>query len=382
MLPLCQSLIQPGALLVLLVAHACLVPYAARAQTSLQLHGYVKNLGIRSASSITDKPFFLSLGRHRAAGRMHAGGRFVAEAWLDTEFLFGSFLETDEFALSKEFDPPQRLDLNWTVAAGDAVEIHQQLFRALATVYFGQSHVTLGRQRIAWGTGFAWNPTDIINPFNPGAIEAGERSGADAAYASLQLNATSRLELVGALGDHSNVFGARASTNFRSYDVSVMGAAIGSSWLAGADFAGYLGGAGLRGEAAYSSSTRTVRTVLNADYSFAAGIYGLVEWYFNGEGAGDKRNYDRSSSGLVRTFSLARHYGALSVSASLTPLIGGGVYGLANLNDGSVLAGPSLVFSLAPNLELAASTYFFLGGPGTEYGDSHHVFFGALQWFY
>lgn len=379
---LCQSILQPRARYALLVACLFIAPYAAQAQPSLQLHGYVKNLGIRSTSAITDEPFFLSLGRHRAAGKMHAGPRFVAEAWLDTEFMFGTFLETDEFALSKESDPPQRIDLNWTVASGDAVEIHQQLYRAFATVYLGQSHVTVGRQRVAWGTGFAWNPTDIINPFNPGAIELGERSGADAAYASLQLNATSRIELVGALADQSNVFGVRTSTNFRSYDISVMGAAIGSSWLAGADFAGYLGGAGLRGEAAYSSSTRTVRTVLNADYSFAAGFYGLVEWYFNGEGQGDKSDYDLTPSGPVRTFSLARHYVAVSVSASLTPLFGGGLYGLANLNDGSALAGPSLAFSLAPNLELAASTYFLLGGPGTEYGDSHHVFFAAIQWYY
>ncbi len=346
------------------------------------MHGYVKNLGIRSASMVTGEPFFLNLGRHRAAARLHAGPRFVAEAWLDTEVLFGSFLETDEFALSKEFNPPQRFDLNWPVASSESIEIHQQLFRALATVYFGQSHVTVGRQRVAWGTGFAWNPTDIINPFNPGAIELGERSGADAAYASLQLNATSRIELVGALADQSNVYAARASTNYRSYDVSVMGAAIGSSWVAGADFAGYLGGAGLRGEAAYSSSSRTVRTVVNADYSFAAGFYGLAEWYFNGEGKGDKRDYAAISSGPVRTFSLARHYVAVSVSASLSPLLGGALYGLANLNDGSVLAGPSLGYSLARNLEFAASTYFFLGGSGTEYGDSHHVVFASLQWYY
>ncbi len=355
-----------------------------RAQMMLNFHGYAKNIGIRSSSTITNEAFFLDVGRYRAVGLVRAGKYLAAEAWLDTEVLFGSFLDTDEFALTKEIGQPQWLDLNWPLATAKSIEVHQQLFRAFATVYAGPSQLTIGRQRIAWGTGFAWNPTDIINPFNPGAIELGERAGVDAAYATMQMSTFSRIELVATLTDgrSTSTVGARASTNIRAYDISAMAAAVGSDWVVGADFAGYLGGAGLRGEAAYSTHSGAVRTVFNADYSFATGLYALIEVYFNGEGDSDWHSYGTASPGSSQAFSLGRHYAAFSLSASLTPLVSGVFYGLANLNDRSALVGPSLAVSLRENLELAASTYFFMGGAHTEYGARHHVFFTSLQWYY
>ncbi len=349
------------------------------AQTAFTSQGYVKNIALQSASALSGEPFFLDVGRHRAVLRAQKGTRFTAETWLDTEILLGSFLNTDEFALTRNQPNPHLLQLSWQVASGRSVELRQQLFRAFVTLYSGQSHLAIGRQRIAWGTGFAWNPTDVINPTNPGAIELSERAGIDAAYASLRTGSVTHIEIVAAHSD-ATIVGTRASTNYRQYDLSAMVAIIGGVGVFGGDFAGYVGGAGVRGEAAYFSGTNAIRGVLNTDYSFSSRLYALAEYYYNGDGVSHKSKYNEVNPS--QTFSLAKHYAAFSVSTPVSPLIGSGLYALTNLNDGSMLVGPSFVASVSRNIELTASTYFFLGAHDAELGPRHHVYFSSLQWYY
>ena len=359
----------------------------ALAQPVFELHGYAKNLGIRSSSILTDDTYVLDISRLRTKGLVNVGERFHMEVWLDTEMLLGSFLKTADFALGQTLERPTFLDLAWVVAEGEQVHVQQQLFRAFATVYLEQAQVTVGRQRIAWGTGFAWNPTDILNPFNPGAIELGEKAGVDAAYANVPLGTLSRAEVVVAPGrrEGESSVAARAGTNWREYDVSVMGGYFREDWVVGGDFAGYLGDAGFRGEAAYTwnkGGANYLRAILNADYNFPRGYYVLAEVYFNGQGSRDKEDYDLTALLSGETFNLAKEYVAASVGKSITSLLGGALYALVNLDDQSSLVGPSLTYSLGDNLELAASTYLFLGKSDTEFGAQSAVFFASLQWYF
>ncbi len=357
------------------------------AQTSFELHGYVKNLGIRSSSILTNEAFGLDISRLRMKGLANVGSRFHAEVWLDSELLLGSFFDTPDYELGQAIERTTFFDLDWIVADQPSYQIRQQLFRAFATLYVGQTQLTVGRQRIAWGTGFAWNPTDILNPFNPGAIELGEKAGVDAAYANVPLGAFSRIEVVAAPGRRrgQSSFAARAGTNWREYDVSLMGGYFREALVLGGDFAGYLGNAGFRGEAAYTwndDGPNNLRAFLNADYNFSGGYYTLIEFYFNGQGNRDKADYDLTALLTGETFNLAKEYVAASVGKSITPLLGGALYALVNLDDQSALVGPSLTYSLAENLELAASTYFFVGASDTEFGAQEHVFFASLQWYF
>ena len=365
-----------------------LTPILASAQTpSFELHGYAKNLGIRSSSILSNEPFVLDISRLRTQGLVSTGEWFHAEVWLDTELLLGNFLDTPEFELGEALERPTFFNLDWKITDGKRYQVQQQLFRAFATFYVGQTELTVGRQRIAWGTGFAWNPTDILNPFNPGAIELGEKAGVDAAYANVPLGAFSRIEAVVAPGRRreQSSMAVRAGTNWREYDVSVMGGSFRNDWVVGGNFAGYLGNAGFRGEAAYTwndDGRNYLRAILNADYNFAGGYYVLVELYFNGQGSRDKGDYDVTTLLTGETFNLAKNYAAASIGKSITPLLAGTLYGLVNLDDQSALAGPALTYSLAENLELTASTYFFIGANNTEFGTQEHVFFASLQWYF
>ncbi len=360
---------------------------AGQDRPSLELFGYGKALTIRVSSPRTGQAYLLSVSRLRSQVLLTIGQRLQFEVWLDTELLAGSYLQSDDYVLAQMVDSQRPWGLDWTLAEGPAYEARQRLFRASWQLHAKGVTVTAGRQRIAWGSGFAWNPTDVLNPFNPGAIELSERAGVDAAHFSIPQGALSRLELVvaqPAVGERLSV-AARAGTNYRSYDVRLMAAHHRRGWVMGGDFAGYLKSAGLRGEAAYTTGGAQgsyLRAVLNADYTLEKGVYALAELYYNGRGATQEDRYNFEDLLAGDTYNLAQWYVAVSLGASLTPLVSAGLYQLANLNDGSLLIGPSATVSVLENLEAAAAAYFFAGPSDSEYGAQRHTYFATLQWYF
>ncbi len=372
--------------LLLLVGLLAAAPGPAQAQ-QLRLGGYAKNLGLRATSFFTGEAYVLDVSRLRTRGRIDLGSNLHGEAWLDTELLLGSFLATPDYAFSKSVERTAFADLDWTLAEGERYLLRQQLFRVFATAYVRGVQLTLGRQRIAWGTGFVWNPTDLLNPISPTAIERDEKAGIDAVYAAVPLGALSRAEAAfapGRRGEEASV-AVRAGANVKEYDVSVMAGSFRGDRVVGGDFAGYVGTAGLRGELAYTDADTGrayVRATLNADYNFAGGYYTLAELHYNGAGTHDKARYNAAALLSGTLFNVARLYGALALSKAVTPLFGFSLYGLLNFDDGSGLAGPALSYSLAENLELALSAYVFFGAADTEFGAQKNVYFGAVQFYF
>ena len=367
------------------LALACVLAQAlpcAAQRPSLEVQGYAKNLSIRLSSPQSGADYLLNVSRFRARSLLEFAARVHAEVWLDTELLAGSYLRSDDYRQARA--RAERLE--WTLGEGAGYEARQRLFRAFASLRLRRAVVVVGRQRIAWGSGFAWNPTDILNPFNPGAIELGERSGVDAVHVSMPLGPLSRLELVAAYtaAGAPGSYAVRGGTNYRAYDVRALLGRFARDWVVGGDFAGYVRGAGVRGEAAFVrryAARDYLRAVLNADYTFGD-VYGLVEIYYNGRGHAQKAAYDWADLSAGDTYNLAQWYAAVSATVSITPLCGMSLYQLANLTDGSLLVGPAVTYSLTQTVELAAAAYFFTGRSDTEYGRQRHVYFATLQWYF
>ncbi len=344
-------------------------------------------MAIRSGSILTDDVYFLDISRFRTKGIFDFGTRIHTEVWLDNELLAGNFLRSPEFELQERLERPRFADLDWTLGDGNKYQIRQSLFRAFATVYAGSAELTLGRQRVAWGTGFVWNPTDLLNPFNPAAIELEEKEGVDAAYLTIPFGTLSRFEAAYAPGRGrlETSLAARVSTNLGSYDLALMVGNFQDDKVIGGDFAGYVGGAGFRGEFAYTwkgNDDNFLRAIANADYNFPNDVYVFVELYFNGQGTTDKDNYDFTELLSGRTFNLAKNYFAASVTKAVTPLLSLSFYSILNLNDRSSLIGPAIVYSLATNLEISASAYLFVGADDSEYGAVGNSYFGFLQYYF
>ncbi len=372
----------------LMVALLCW-PVEAATQTGLSyaLSGYAKTIGLRTTSFFTGERFFYELSRLRLQNQLDLGDRLHAELWVDTEWFFGSFLKTLDYRLWRATQPVQYLNLTRTITDTDRLYWRLRVFRGYVTLQHAGIQLTMGRQRISWGTGFAWNPTDLFNPFNPFAIERDEKDAVDVLYLEVPIGVLSRFEAAYAPATRTGRARAavRVHSNIRQYDVSFMAGTFRGDWVIGGDFSGYVGGAGLRGEVAYTmrqGKGGSLRAILNMDYNFPHDYYAMIELYYNGPGTTDANKYDYFALLRGETFSLAKHYLAALLSKSPMPLLQLNFYTILNLNDGSGLLGPAAVYSVAENLDFTLSVYYFMGDDQSELGRLGTSLFFMLQYYF
>ncbi|MFQ5584089.1 MAG: hypothetical protein ACE5GL_06605, partial [Calditrichia bacterium] len=111
------------------------------------------------------------------------GSRLVVVYELTT-LLRNSFLGLGE--------PPEKTNrqvvpLRWTPINKEHIILTHFIDRLYWRQSFTLGNFIVGRQRIAWGTGRIWNPTDMFNPINPANFSKIEKDGADAASLKLYL---------------------------------------------------------------------------------------------------------------------------------------------------------------------------------------------------
>jgi len=235
-----------------------------------------------------------------------------------------------------------------------------KIYRGYFTYSFPGADLRVGRQRIPWGVGRVWNPTDPFNPIDFTSLEREERAGVDALSVDLPLGPLAGLNLVLAASRESAAFGGRLKTNLAGLDLSLVGAKPGADYLLGFDFAGQLFDGGVRGEAAYTRGRPSF--VLGYDYTFPNSLYFLTEYYFNGQsGAG---------------------YEFAGLTYDIFSLLKGGAYFLYNMSDGSYFANPFLDYALTENSSWAAGGYLVNGRAGSEYNALANVYYAQVKWFF
>ena len=228
--------------------------------------------------------------------------------------------------------------------------------------------LTAGKQRIAWGTGYIWNPTDVFNPYVLSfAVGQEDETNVEAARAEISLGAASGIDGY-VLGDGSRR-GMKAKTNVGLFDLSLSYVDLASSGFQwGVDFSGEWG-IGIRGEVAARYPNRYFRGVLGSDYTFENGVYVNLEYFYNGLGRQNKDNYNWNS-----TNQLGRDYLYFGINKNLDEItkISGSV--IANLNDQSFLIYPSYSRNVAENVDLSVESMLLGGQIGSEYNSTD---FGA-----
>lgn len=356
--------------------------------SSLTLTGYYKNLLFSSETFFPKtEQFTLDLNRLRLELQGKASDRVSMDIQYDHEAILGSFLKTDLFSIQKNQEPDTYLDLENAYLDQTRIFARHRLYRGYLTIYSPYADLTIGRQRIAWGTTRFWNPTDLLNPFNPIQLEREERSGVDAILTDVSLGALSKLSLVYAPQDslEESSAAARLRTNISGFDLSVMGGLFRKDQVVGFDFAGAIKDIGVRGEATYTAADledNFIRAALGADYTFPNTLSLMAEYYYNGEGKADEKDYDFQRLFSWEILSLARHYIGISIGYDVTPLLRWDNYAILNLNDGSLFLSPNLTYSVITDLDLAMGIQIFEGSDKSEYGAFHNLYYTQLQWFF
>jgi hypothetical protein len=272
------------------------------------------------------------------------------------------------------------------------------LDRALVKFYFKRVDLFIGRQMIGWGTGYAWNPTDVWNKKNPTDPTA-PKTGINALRAEIPLGDLSGLSLVlsPGTGIDQTSGGARLKGTIGGYDISLSlirmytpdAALLGlpERVMLGGDAAGQIGDIGVFAEAAlvnprsehrkYTDTDRLyAQTDIGCYYTFENGLYLIGEYYFNRLGAADRNNYDLTHLLHLLNGDMAgmgRHYGFAGLTKDFLRYWQIVFYVLGNIGDRSAMLLPSIEYSHTENIAVKLGGSFGIGDERTtEFGGVHH----------
>ncbi|MDH3303593.1 MAG: hypothetical protein OEM50_00220 [Gammaproteobacteria bacterium] len=248
-----------------------------------------------------------------------------------------------------------------------------------------------GRQALSWGNGLFYAPMDLVNPFDPAAVDTEYKGGDDMLY--LQYLRDSGDDVQGAYVARRNPASgdieaneATAAVKYHGFlgeaEYDVLFARNYGDSVAGLGASKSVGGAILRGDVVvtHSDIDTYLQVVANLTYSwnwFDRNMSGAVEYFFNGIGQ-RSGSYDSVSLSnnpdlidrIVRgeLFSIGRHYLAASVMIEMTPLWGLTPTILANVADPSGLFQLVTNYSLSDNMTFLGSINVPLGPKGSEFG--------------
>lgn len=355
------------------------------AQVEFDLSGYIVNL---PAFHKTQKPMasllgisensFSDLTRIRLSPVIYLwdGARINADYEAAALYFDSS---TPLSAGASDLKNRQAVNLKWNLVNESNFVLDHYFDRLYIKQSFSFGEVVIGRQRIAWGSGRIWNPTDLFNPINPANFFKIEKDGVDALSSKIFLGNFTDLSLVANFANKFNQtnFGARFRTNFNEYDISLISGYFDKRYVAGFDFAGNLFDAGVRGEAItslneFNSKDNFTKYILGIDYQFTSKLYALLEYHYNGEGKKNKLDYQffRLVNGEI--INLNKNYLNTTVGYLIHPLVNLTFSDTQNLNDGSGIFVLSAKYSYLSNLDISASAQFSYGDTLTE-----HWFYGS-----
>jgi hypothetical protein len=370
---------------------------AVPASASFRASGYLKTVYQYSHGTLDGRPYNLDTSRARLT-LDDSQGLFRAHADYDQQLAAGSYFRTADFKAYGYAPPSPWLTMQGTISTGTLNGYGHGAYRAWLGFDGDAGTVRVGRQRIAWGTGKIWDPTDVLNPYQPTAVERDERRGVDAAYARLGIGDLGQAELVWAPDDTwvDHALLARGRNNIAGWDFSLMGGKVAGSTASvvlGGDFAGTVLEGTLHGEWVvfrpqyradywkgdigydYTVPTETKWRWLK-DAAF------VVEYLHAGNGTKDVRLYDYAPVLAGTENTVAQDYVAGTFSKDLHPLVKLELYGVANADDASTFFAPALTYNALENLYLSAAVQRFGGTRRTEYGRLPNQLILSAQYYF
>lgn len=248
----------------------------------------------------------------------------------------------------------------------------------------------LGRQALSWGNGLFYAPMDLVNPFNPAAIDTEYKAGDDMLYgqylrdngADVQAAYVVRRNAVsGDVENQRSTFAAKYHGFAQEIEFDVLLARHYDDDVVGLGASGPLGGAVWGVDLVYTdtSSASYTQVVANINYSWNwldHNMTGALEFFYNGFGI---RDGEYSPAELLarpdllrrlnrgETFALGKNYLAANVTIEMTPLWTLSPTLLANLADPSALLQLNTNYSLSDNMTLLGSIGVPLGATGSEF---------------
>ncbi len=276
-------------------------------------------------------------------------------------------------------------------------ENENNLDNAYLRMYVSKFTITVGRQQISVGSGYAWNPTDLFNVkdiLDP----TYEQPGVDGIRADFGISDDYTLMLFYSPENSWEQSGklVRLSGRVAHFDCAFSGGEImqpNNDYLnyqfmnerrrmLGFDFNGELIGVGCWSENAYNymkSSQNYWENIIGIDYTFSSGWYVMAEYLYSETGKNKSGQYDfndwmRYFSTEIKSLSRHQVYGYSFYPLTDLLNIGGSV--VYSISDYSSLFVPTIEWSIDDNIMLTCFGSVYTGREGTMY--SHNLGQGGL----
>lgn len=240
--------------------------------------------------------------------------------------------------------------------------------RVYVKLYSQSANLTVGKQRIAWGSGTIWNPTDVFNPFVMSfAVKEEETTNVEALRLEAPLGSAGGLDAY--LSKTKK--GLRAKTTHGLFDIALSYVDLGDNgFQLGFDSSGDFMSAGVRTELVLKSpagSNAYIQSVLGMDYTLDNGVGLNFEYFFNGLGKKNKDNYDWANLAAGNISQLGMDYLFISANKIIDELTQVRCSLIGNLDDMSYLIYPQYSRNISQNVDLNLEGMWLAGPDGSEY---------------
>jgi hypothetical protein len=294
-------------------------------------------------------------------------------------------------------DDSRRLfDFTSRVSEYDRGSLNHRLDRLSLHWSTDNNVVSIGRQALSWGNGLFFSPMDIVNPFDPVAIDTEYKTGDDMIYAQHLFTSGNDIQaaLVFRRDPASHRVDADESTLGVKYhgllgdgELDLLAAINHQTNVIG------VGGNRLLGDAVWRADLVLTEVdddwygefTSNLSYSWVWATHNVsasLEYYYNSFGqptnkydvANLSQNHvlvDRLARG--ESYTIGRHYAAGNISVELSPLTIVSTNLFANLQDNSGLLQLTLQSFPTDNASFTIAMSVPLGPAGSEYGGIQSV---------
>jgi len=382
---------------------ALLCAGSALAQPEIDFNGYVKYLFSSASVPKFDERFDDHLIHARLNTQWYLTGELKAEADIRMRAFYGDTKEHFDgyYEMIRSRHPFAQLD--WNMWESPSSLGYAQIDRLWIDYTGGALQATAGRQRIAWGTAFAWNIIDVFNPKDVLDFDYEELPGADALRVQYYTGPVSKIEAAYNPGTtwSGTTLGGLWSLNEWDYDFYLIGGLRRNAWFTGGAWAGDIADGGFRGEALISQSPEkfvdkektlkygspfynlphpVVSAVISGDYSFENSLTLTAEAMYNSAGVIEHAALYSADALAAGMLSPSRWSVYLSASYQPHPLVQASAFTIINPIDGSLLASPQATWSVVTNLDVSALAFLTTGGALTEFGEYGDYYYIRAKW--
>lgn len=300
------------------------------------------------------------------------------------------------FAGAAPSDSRRLMNLTDTITDDDKSRVLHRLDRLSVGYAADNAVLRIGRQAISWGNGLIFSPMDIVNPFDPTAVDTEYKVGDDMIYGQYLLRNADDIQVAhvfrrdpvtGSPNSRSTTTAAKYHGILGDSEYDLLIAESYDELTIGFGGNKSVGGAIWRGDVMMTDtdSGNKFQLVTNLSYSWVLGgrnMSGVIEYYFNGFG---QRSNQYDPAMLLQNpdllgrlergemFTIGRNYLAGGVLIEMNPLWTVTPNLFTNLDDGSALLQVTTRYSLGDNSDFLAALNLPLGPSGAEFAGINAV---------